>query len=345
MTHQLGAPSPASLGGGGKKSLSEVEVEAEIFGAFFPNVASNFSETAAATSGSSAASHFLPTSTASGSPSLCTACSARSTSKDLYLPASVVTLVAAAVLAAERAAAKASSLARRTLRRDSLTCLERSLGSEMFAGECGRKKEKSVNERRRKTGNAAGPPSPSKIKIRETKSSHLLLDLDGGVPALELARDAGLFGVEQRQLLDVEFLGEVEKEESKREKRETAKSEVREEEEEEVEKEKTEACLFSLLSSFLYLFRGHGDLRGLLLGLLPDEPDHLVDLALDLFWKVGEKDGESEKEKMSLMGQEARATTVELIIFSLLRRPPVPPMSFLNRRMHAPCPRSLIARV
>jgi len=41
-----------------------------------------------------------------------------------------------------------------------------------------------------------------------------------------------------------------------------------------------------LLSSFLYLLRGHGDLRGLLLGLLPDEPDHLVDLALDLFREV-----------------------------------------------------------
>lgn len=128
FTHQLGAPSPASLGGGGKKSLSEVEaVDAEIFGAFFPKVASNLSAAAAATSGSIAASHLLPTSTASGSPSLCTACSARSTSRALYLPASAVARVAAAALAAERAAARASSLARRTFRRDSLTCLERSL--------------------------------------------------------------------------------------------------------------------------------------------------------------------------------------------------------------------------
>ena len=48
-------------------------------------------------------------------------------------------------------------------------------------------------------------------------------------------------------------------------------------------KEKSMPLFVSLF--FLYLFGGHGDLRGLLLGLLPDETDHLVDLALDLFWE------------------------------------------------------------
>jgi hypothetical protein len=57
-----------------------------------------------------------------------------------------------------------------------------------------------------------------------------------------------------------------------------------------------------LLSSFLYLLRGHGDLRGLLLGLLPDEPDHLVDLALDLFREVRGKERRKKRERESFDG-------------------------------------------
>ena len=60
-----------------------------------------------------------------------------------------------------------------------------------------------------------------------------------------------------------------------------------------------------LLSSCLYLLRGHGDLRGLLLGLLPDEPDPLVDLALDLFREVRGKERRKKRERERvLMGEE-----------------------------------------
>ena len=144
---------PPPLGGGGKKSPSAVDVDAEILGAFFPKVASNLSAAAAATSGSSAASHLRPTSTASGSPSLCTACSARSTRRDLYLPASAAARVAAAALAAARAEASASSLARRTLRRDSLTCLERSLERMKKRIEAEERESVCVRERERERTN------------------------------------------------------------------------------------------------------------------------------------------------------------------------------------------------
>ena len=72
--------------------------------------------------------------------------------------------------------------------------------------------------------------------------------------------------------------------EKKKKKEKASRSGRGREEVEKKEKKKTQACFLLLSSSlFLYLFRSHGDLRGLLLGLLPDEPDHLVDLALDLF--------------------------------------------------------------
>ena len=133
-------------------------------------------------------------------------------------------------------------------------------------------------------------------KKSNKKNSHLLLDLDGSVPALKLARDAGLFDVEQRQLLDVEFLfvGNR-KREREREKRKRASCLVRGGGRKKEKKTKHAFAFFVLLqNSSSYLLGGHGDFGGLLLGLLPDEPDHLVDLALDL----GERVGGGWREKM-----------------------------------------------
>ena len=71
----------------------------------------------------------------------------------------------------------------------------------------GRRKRSEEREKKKKEKlRRPDPASYKKKKGKKNNSSHLFLDLDGGVPALKLARDAGLFSVEQRQLLDVELL-------------------------------------------------------------------------------------------------------------------------------------------